>query len=472
MFSVYVLSLRWMLVNAGKVALISRGSCYFFDKVKMAQDAGAIAVIIYNNLNDDDLIHMASYDADEHMIEIPSFFVRREDSSLWRESYLGGITIKFVLSHQVTESPTTTLPPGLTESPTQSGAPSVSPTPMPTVANATLVEQGVAITGLQSTDQYTGDLKRVIEAGYAYSIRIGTLQGQMFEGCSLISRATTRRADLRILVTFECSISPDRADNALSQTIRLTANSLAAYTAAVNSELGTNLNLPTILGVQSAAVYAEPDATPTEGHGSVEEDDNATQPPALMFVIMGLMVSACVLCCFLCIVCLIRKKRRGPAQEARLGEPRANDPAAPPTYVESYVRGDRSVNNSDATTVLPPPEYEVCDGNPLAEGMSRLDDILRGQSPGAVNIQMNSTGNEVEVQPPEDGNPAYSNDSDVGVEMVSLSPREAPDFEVHSVFGDDAGNRQDGADGADGPPTYTAIQSRPRRLNLMGSAPK
>ena len=129
----------------------------------------------------------------------------------------------------------------------------------------------------------------------------------------------------------------------------------------------------------------------------------------------------------------------------------------------------RSVKNSDATTVLPPPDYEVCDGNPLAEGMSGLDDILRAQSPGAGTLQMSSTGNEVEVQP-EDGNPAYSNDSDVGVEMVSLSPRAAPDSEVHSVFSDDAGNAQGGSDG---PPTYTAIQSRPRRLNLMGSsAPK
>merc|ERR1719424_2703391 len=215
----------------------------------------------------------------------------------------------------------------------------------------------------------------------------------------------------------------------------LTVSTLTAYTSAVNSELGTNVNLPAILGVQAAAVYEEPDATPTDGGGSVEEDDNGAEPPALMFVIMGLMVSACVLCCFLCIVCLIRKKRRRPPQEARLGEPRANDPAGPPTYVESYVRGDRSVNNSDATTVLPPPDYEVCDGNPLAEGMSGLDDILRAQSPSAGTLQMSSTGNEVEVQP-EDGNPAYSNDSDVGVEMVSLSPRVAPDSEVHSVFSD------------------------------------
>jgi hypothetical protein len=44
------------LVNAeeivGKVALVDRGECHFTEKVKNAQDAGAIAVLVVNNLPD------------------------------------------------------------------------------------------------------------------------------------------------------------------------------------------------------------------------------------------------------------------------------------------------------------------------------------------------------------------------------------------------------------------------------------
>jgi hypothetical protein len=34
---------------AGNIALVDRGNCYFIIKVKMAQDAGALAVVVVNN---------------------------------------------------------------------------------------------------------------------------------------------------------------------------------------------------------------------------------------------------------------------------------------------------------------------------------------------------------------------------------------------------------------------------------------
>ncbi len=37
-------------IATGKIAVIRRGDCPFVDKVKNAQDAGAIAVIIMNNV--------------------------------------------------------------------------------------------------------------------------------------------------------------------------------------------------------------------------------------------------------------------------------------------------------------------------------------------------------------------------------------------------------------------------------------
>lgn len=58
----------------GKIAVIRRGVCTFVEKVKFAQNAGAIAVIIVNNdiANPDQLVNMSGADA---TITIPAIFV-------------------------------------------------------------------------------------------------------------------------------------------------------------------------------------------------------------------------------------------------------------------------------------------------------------------------------------------------------------------------------------------------------------
>merc|ERR1719380_216725 len=38
---------------SGKIAVVKRGSCMFVEKVKNCQDAGALAVVIYNDQNQD-----------------------------------------------------------------------------------------------------------------------------------------------------------------------------------------------------------------------------------------------------------------------------------------------------------------------------------------------------------------------------------------------------------------------------------
>jgi len=58
---------------SGKAVLIKRGDCYFSDKVRYAQEAGAEMVIIYNH-SGDSLIHMACGDDCED-ITIPSIFI-------------------------------------------------------------------------------------------------------------------------------------------------------------------------------------------------------------------------------------------------------------------------------------------------------------------------------------------------------------------------------------------------------------
>ena len=70
----------------GQIALISRGSCYFLDKVYHAQLAGAVAVVVYNNLDDAALIRMSaasSADFGPESITIPSYFISKESRELW-----------------------------------------------------------------------------------------------------------------------------------------------------------------------------------------------------------------------------------------------------------------------------------------------------------------------------------------------------------------------------------------------------
>lgn len=59
---------------AGKIALIDRGDCYFVDKVKQAQVAGAVAVVVVNN--EEGVIYMGGNDS---TITIPSCSITQAD---------------------------------------------------------------------------------------------------------------------------------------------------------------------------------------------------------------------------------------------------------------------------------------------------------------------------------------------------------------------------------------------------------
>src|SRR5688572_4360610 len=62
----------------GSIALIDRGGCVFTDKVRNAQDAGAIAVIVVNNVAGP-AINMTGVDP---TITIPSVMVSQADGNL------------------------------------------------------------------------------------------------------------------------------------------------------------------------------------------------------------------------------------------------------------------------------------------------------------------------------------------------------------------------------------------------------
>ncbi len=70
----------------GKIALIRRGNCTFVSKVKAAQDAGAIAVIIMNN-NTDLPFGMGGTDA---LITIPSVMISKTDGDMLQNALLSG----------------------------------------------------------------------------------------------------------------------------------------------------------------------------------------------------------------------------------------------------------------------------------------------------------------------------------------------------------------------------------------------
>ncbi|GIU28190.1 rhombosortase-dependent M36 family metallopeptidase [Shewanella sp. MBTL60-007] len=63
---------------AGNIAIIDRGACAFTQKVKHAQDAGAIAVIIANNKDGDAVITMAG---DDESITIPAMMVSQNEAT-------------------------------------------------------------------------------------------------------------------------------------------------------------------------------------------------------------------------------------------------------------------------------------------------------------------------------------------------------------------------------------------------------
>jgi PA domain/Secretion system C-terminal sorting domain len=73
-------------VLSGKIALIRRGNCNFSAKVKAAQDAGAIAVIIMNNVTDSPF----AMGGGDPLITIPSVMITQSDGNLLQSQLLSG----------------------------------------------------------------------------------------------------------------------------------------------------------------------------------------------------------------------------------------------------------------------------------------------------------------------------------------------------------------------------------------------
>ena len=79
---------------AGEIAFIQRGTCPFVDKILNAQAAGAIGVVVYNNLAGSPFVMGGSTDE----ATIPAVMISLEDGNLIQDTIEGGATVNVTLS--------------------------------------------------------------------------------------------------------------------------------------------------------------------------------------------------------------------------------------------------------------------------------------------------------------------------------------------------------------------------------------
>jgi hypothetical protein len=76
----------------GRIAVIDRGDCFFIEKVKRAEDAGAVAAVVVNN-EGDDWVGMIRPPDDTTVITIPSVFMRQSDGESLKAALDEGIEV-------------------------------------------------------------------------------------------------------------------------------------------------------------------------------------------------------------------------------------------------------------------------------------------------------------------------------------------------------------------------------------------
>lgn len=74
-----------------KIALIDRGTCFFIDKIRRAQLAGAIGVIMVNNLDGPPIVMGGQGDTSD--IRIPGVMIRLEDGNLIKSQLKNGVVV-------------------------------------------------------------------------------------------------------------------------------------------------------------------------------------------------------------------------------------------------------------------------------------------------------------------------------------------------------------------------------------------
>ena len=75
----------------GKIALVDRGTCFFVDKARNVQAAGAIGMVLANNAPDPSALGMAG---DDTSITIPVVSVTQADGATLRANLAGGVAVR------------------------------------------------------------------------------------------------------------------------------------------------------------------------------------------------------------------------------------------------------------------------------------------------------------------------------------------------------------------------------------------
>ena len=88
--------------TSGRIALIQRGACYFSDKVRNAQDAGAVAVIIFNEGQEGRTDAISGTLGPNSDIIVPVIFTTHEIGKALYESYISGKEVKVKINIDVT----------------------------------------------------------------------------------------------------------------------------------------------------------------------------------------------------------------------------------------------------------------------------------------------------------------------------------------------------------------------------------
>ena len=85
------------------VILVERGSCTFVTKVRNVEKAGANVAIIGDTKSEKSEVYIMTDDGSGHSINIPSFFVPKNTSEAFQESYKNGdhiiIQVKLETGH-------------------------------------------------------------------------------------------------------------------------------------------------------------------------------------------------------------------------------------------------------------------------------------------------------------------------------------------------------------------------------------
>ena len=295
----------------GQIALISRGSCYFLDKVYHAQLAGAVAVVVHNNLADADLIQMGTasdFGVAAADITIPSYLISMAGAAGWEyggrrspdgRRSLPNTIIKFIAP----------LSPAPTQEPTWMTLSSYSPSMAPTTETTVLVTTLAPSESTVSTELILIGMTSFGPAVQAiFVLTWKTILG--VDNVEIVSYSINgQRRESSVSVVFQ-ALAPDQSQvAALSSSISQAAtdSGSSSFQSTFNTGLASSPDAAVASEqVQSTSVTATPSVTssaPTTSSSTSSTAESDAFPMILWMVICGgifvgiTLVIALVCCC-------------------------------------------------------------------------------------------------------------------------------------------------------------------------------